>query len=66
MNRGDAETRAIIHDLNNVFAALSGFAELVLEDLQPGTATHAMAAKLFRGQVEAEILVARLAAKMLR
>ncbi len=56
----NAPAREIIHDLNNLFAALSGFAQFLVDDLAPGSVEHGMATKILQGQIAAEELVSRL------
>ena len=54
------EARRLVHDLNNILAAASGYADMLAEDLGPDSPHRAQAEKLLQAQTSAAAIVARL------
>jgi PAS domain S-box-containing protein len=52
----------IAHDFNNMLTAIKGYSELLLNELEPGTAAHAEASQIQRAAEQAAALPAQLLA----
>ena len=56
----DPEIRTVIHDLNNLFGSMAGYAGFLLEDLPQESRQHRYAASIQKAIVEAQEIVDRL------